>query len=78
MPASAPAEPLVIDGQSLTLEGLEDVARRHRPVVLAAAAREAVVAARAVVDAAVERGATVYGVTTGFGNFADVVIPASG
>ena len=75
MPASAPAEPLVIDGQSLTLEALEDVARRDRRVVLAATAREAVATARAVVDAAVKSGATVYGVTTGFGNFADVVIP---
>jgi len=75
MSPSAPAEPLVIDGKSLTLEGLEDVARRDWPVVLAAAAREAVATARAVVDAAVESGATVYGVTTGFGNFADVVIP---
>src|SRR5919108_532539 len=31
--------------------------------------------ARRVVDEAVARGEVVYGVTTGFGNFADVVIP---
>jgi histidine ammonia-lyase len=32
--------------------------------------------ARAVVDDVVSRGHVIYGVTTGFGNFADVVIPA--
>ena len=41
----------------------------------AEAAREAVRASRRVVDAAVARGDVVYGVNTGFGNFADVHIP---
>jgi histidine ammonia-lyase len=68
-------EPLAIDGGRLDLAGLEEVARDGRPVELAPAAREAVVAARRVVDDAVDRGAVVYGVTTGFGNFADVHIP---
>ena len=42
---------------------------------MSAAARESVARARGVVDAAVARGDVVYGVNTGFGNFADVVIP---
>lgn len=77
-PMNPPAspEPLALDGRSLDLLGLESVARHGRLVSLAPAAREAVAAARRVVDAAVERGAVVYGVTTGFGNFADVVIPS--
>ena len=66
--------PLTIDGAALDLEGLESVAHGRR-VVLASAARDAVLAARRVVDDAVARGAVVYGVTTGFGNFADVHIP---
>jgi histidine ammonia-lyase len=66
--------PLTIDGCSLDLEGLESVAL-GQPVALAEAARRAVVAARGIVDEAVARGAVVYGVTTGFGNFADVHIP---
>ena len=66
---------LVIDGASLTLDDLEAVARRRRPIALAPAARQAVARARKVVDDAVARGDVVYGVTTGFGNFADVVIP---
>jgi histidine ammonia-lyase len=64
-----------IDGSSLTLEALEAVARRGVPVSLLPSARMAVERARGVVDGAVARGAVVYGVTTGFGNFAEVVIP---
>jgi histidine ammonia-lyase len=66
---------LLIDGGSLTLDDLESVARTRRPVALAPAAREAVVRARRVVDDAVADHAVVYGVNTGFGNFAEVVIP---
>ena len=69
--------PLVIDGATLDLAGLEAVARDGREVALAEAAREAVRASRRVVDAAVERGDVVYGVTTGFGSFADVHIPTA-
>ncbi len=75
MNATAPGTPLAIDGQSLDLDGLEAVARGGRAVALAASAREAVRASRRVVDDAVARGAVVYGVTTGFGNFADVHVP---
>ena len=67
--------PLLIDGNRLTLEDMESVARSQREVGVASAAREGVVRARRVVDEAVARHEVVYGVTTGFGNFADVVIP---
>jgi histidine ammonia-lyase len=75
MPPAANAQPVVLDGSRLTLDELESVARRRRPVRLDPAARERVVRARAVVDGAVARHDVVYGVTTGFGNFADVVVP---
>jgi histidine ammonia-lyase len=75
MRSSAQHPPLEIDGDHLDLDGLESVARGGRTVVVAAAAREAVQAARRVVDDAVARGAVVYGVTTGFGSFADVHVP---
>ncbi len=68
------SEPLALDGHSLTLAGLEAVACERRPVAVAPRARDAVARARRVVDDAVEAGRVVYGVTTGFGNFADVVI----
>jgi histidine ammonia-lyase len=67
--------PLALDGATLTLADLESVARGGRAVAVAETARAAVARARRVVDDAVARGDVVYGVTTGFGNFADVVIP---
>jgi histidine ammonia-lyase len=67
--------PLVLDGTGLTLEDLESVARARRQVALADAARQTVARARRVVDEAVARGDVVYGVNTGFGSFAEVVIP---
>ena len=65
-----------IDGESLTLEALEAVARGEAPPVrLAETARERMLRSRAVVERAVDSGAVVYGVTTGFGRLADVAIP---
>ena len=75
MPSAANALPVVLDGSRLTLDELEAVARERRAVSLDPGARERVARARTVVDAAVARQDVVYGVTTGFGNFADVVIP---
>jgi histidine ammonia-lyase len=72
---SATVTPLQLDGASLTLDDLETVARGARLVAISPAARDAVEKARRVVDDAVARNEVVYGVTTGFGNFADVVIP---
>ena len=74
-PTPHPDGPIELDGARLTLADLESAARGRRPVALAPAAREAVTRARHVVDEAVARRAVVYGVTTGFGNFADVAIP---
>ncbi|PYQ22977.1 MAG: histidine ammonia-lyase, partial [Acidobacteria bacterium] len=68
-------EPVSLDGEHLSLDDLEAVAHRGAPVEVRPAAREGVTWARRVVDEAVKRGAVVYGVTTGFGNFADVHIP---
>jgi histidine ammonia-lyase len=72
-PETKPA--LSIDGTGVGLDELEAVARSGRRVVVSDSARQAVRAARQVVDDAVARGAVVYGVTTGFGSFADVRIP---
>jgi histidine ammonia-lyase len=75
--ASAPHAPeLGLDGSRLTLDGLEAVALRGQSVGIAPEARARVEAARRVVDDAVAAGRVVYGVTTGFGNFADVHIAA--
>jgi len=67
---------LTLDGHTLTLEDVGRVAAGTAgPVALAPAARQAIAAARAVIDAKVAAGEAVYGVTTGFGRLAEVVIP---
>jgi len=73
--ASAPHAPdLLLDGSRLSLEDLEAVALRGRNVAVAPQARGAIEAARRVVEDAVTRDRVVYGVTTGFGSFANVHI----
>lgn len=66
---------VLLTGDDLTLEDLVSVARRGARVALSPDAGRRVDAARAVVERAVAEDRVVYGVTTGFGKFADVVIP---
>ncbi|HLF25249.1 MAG TPA: histidine ammonia-lyase [Anaerolineae bacterium] len=71
-----PDHALILDGSSLTVEDVVDVARRLRPVALSDAARARIAEARAWVDQVVARGApTVYGINTGFGVFANRHVP---
>ena len=68
---------LEIDGHHLTLEQVEGVAEgRIAEVRLAPAAAGALQTARRLIEDRVGRGERVYGVTTGFGRLAEVVIPA--
>lgn len=70
------AAPLVIDGENLTIEDVVDVARHQRKVKLSSDARRRVDRCRAWVDEVVEEGKlTVYGLNTGFGSLAEVIIP---
>jgi histidine ammonia-lyase len=67
-------KPAVLNGSSLTLELLADIAYRNKPVTLAPDAVRAVTRSRAMVEKWVRTGETVYGVTTGFGEFSTVRI----
>jgi histidine ammonia-lyase len=64
-----------LDGQRLTLEQVEAVARGEERVALADGARGRIEAARRVVERIVEEGRVVYGVNTGFGKLSDVTVP---
>lgn len=64
-----------LDGRSLTLADLIVIGEKNAAVALSGEAEEKVLAGRAVVDQIVSENKVVYGVTTGFGQFADVVIP---
>src|SRR6187455_1017209 len=65
---------ILLDGSHLSLSDLLAIADDRAEVGLAPAARARVAAARAVVDAKAEGDAAVYGVNTGFGNFAETRI----
>lgn len=69
-------ETLAIDGNSLTLEDFAAVAGGGQRVTLAAAARQRVLEARRVIERAAAGDAAVYGINTGFGDLANVRIPA--
>ena len=69
------SEPVTLTGESLTLDDLVSVAWGGRAAVLSDDAARRIDASRAVIDRAVREDRVVYGVTTGFGKFSDVVIP---
>ncbi len=76
-PAAYPArvpDSIVLTGHDLTLEAVEAVARHGASAVLAPDARARMARSRSVIEAIVERGEAVYGVTTGFGDLAMVRI----
>ncbi len=66
--------PLPLSGRDLSLVDVVAVARDAREVTLTDDARERMRASRAVIDRIVAEGTTAYGVTTGFGDLADVRI----
>src|SRR3972149_1575769 len=66
---------VIIDGRSLSIEDVVAVARHGAPVSIAPHALDGVRASRRTVENAIARGATMYGVTTGFGKLAHVRIP---
>ena len=66
--------PLSIDGSSLTIKDVVDVARNGREVTLAPLARERMMKSYAWVKQASEQDQPVYGVNTGFGSLARVKI----
>jgi histidine ammonia-lyase len=66
---------IALDGRSLRLEDVRKIAS-GASVFFPASALDAMRRTRDVVDAAVARGDVVYGINTGFGNFADVRIGA--
>jgi histidine ammonia-lyase len=68
---------LELDGSSLTLDELRRFESERPSVRLAAAARERMTASEATVRETVVSGRVAYGINTGFGAFANRVIPAA-
>jgi histidine ammonia-lyase/phenylalanine ammonia-lyase len=65
-----PAPSFVVDGRSLTLDGVAAVARHGTPVTLSTdrAVRDAISSSRSLCLDLLERGVPLYGITTGFGD----------
>ena len=70
----APQPPIQLTGRDLTVADVVSVARGGRSVAVADEARQHMAVSRAVIERVVASGETVYGVTTGFGDLADVRI----
>jgi histidine ammonia-lyase len=66
--------PLPLTGRDLTIDNVVEVARGRRSVALDPAAADRMRASRTVVERIVADGTTAYGITTGFGDLADVRI----
>ena len=66
---------ITLDGNSLTLEQLAEIADEFAAVALDARAAAAVDASRAVVDRHAAGDVPAYGINTGFGSLAEVKIP---
>ena len=65
---------IALDGNNLTIAGLAAVARKGLHISLAPSVAERIGKARKVVEDAVRGKKTVYGVTTGFGALASVIL----
>lgn len=65
---------VIINGNDLTLQQIIDVVRNDFVVEISDDAKERVIKSRKIVDKIVENEEVIYGITTGFGKFADVTI----
>jgi histidine ammonia-lyase len=68
-------DPVVLDGDSLTVEDVVAVAREGAPVQVPEPVREQVRESRARVEGVLDSGEAVYGLNTGFGELVDQRIP---
>ncbi|MEW6507723.1 MAG: histidine ammonia-lyase [Bacteroidota bacterium] len=66
---------LIIDGKSLTLKKIELFLEKNPIVELSPKSKERVIKSRKLIDEWIEKGETIYGVTTGFGGFSSISIP---
>src|SRR5699024_10651985 len=65
---------IIIKGKDRTLDQITAICRGHAKIELAQEAKQQIMESRKVVDQLGEEEKVVYGITTGFGTFSDVVI----
>lgn len=64
-----------LDGKNLDVDAIVSIARDSEKVEIDPSSREQIITSRDIVKEYVTQKAVVYGITTGFGHFAGVVIP---
>ncbi|MGD8191736.1 histidine ammonia-lyase [Brevibacillus ginsengisoli] len=69
-------QPIALNGSGLTIEQVAAIARQGAHIQLSDEAISLVKRSRQMVEEMVTNQKVVYGITTGFGKFSDVVIPA--
>ncbi|MGO1371534.1 MAG: histidine ammonia-lyase [Senegalia sp. (in: firmicutes)] len=67
-------ENIIIDGENLNLEQFIDVVRNNKKIELSEESIKNMNKSRELVDRYVEEEKVVYGITTGFGKFSDVIV----
>ena len=67
-------DPLLIDGETLTIEDVYQIAFHRRRVALAPDAAKKMSQSRGIIETIVNEDRAVYGVSTGFGKLSDVHI----
>src|SRR5690554_6895071 len=65
---------MLIDGNTLTIEDVWEVAYSNRQIALTEESRNKVIKCREYVDKVIAEGRVVYGLTTGFGKFSTITI----
>jgi histidine ammonia-lyase len=65
---------IVLDGKNLTIEKVVEVARRAEPVGLSPEAKKRIEKCRALLEEKIEKKEIMYGVNTGIGELANVVL----
>ena len=65
---------IILDGKTLTITDIDQVARHNEKVTFKQSAIVAINAAREYVDQKLESGEVIYGLNTGFGKFSDKMI----
>ncbi|MBD3349157.1 MAG: histidine ammonia-lyase [Candidatus Eisenbacteria bacterium] len=65
---------MLLDGNSLTIDQVHEVARNHAEVGLSPSARKAVKKCRSVAERLMSEGQLIYGVTTGIGELSRVAV----
>jgi histidine ammonia-lyase len=66
---------IFLDGNQLTFEQIEQVVYQKQEVAISNEAWKGIDASRQIVEDSVSEGKVLYGITTGFGKFSDIVIP---